>query len=149
MGPFCIGVAGLLGCAGTVQRTAKEAAPAAVEGAVEEAREPDTRADIAAILEDPAIRSAASALTAAILAGAMDGLADDARSARFMRRLLELNANGLLHAAFGISAGQVVLTAALELQNLDMNELEAVLADLDLALAEHVPGLISLSKNPG
>lgn len=75
--------------------------------------------------------------------------ADDARSARFMRRLLELNANGLLHAAFGISAGQVVLTAALELQNLDMNELEAVLADLDLALAEHVPGLISLSKNPG
>jgi hypothetical protein len=65
-----------------VQKTAKEAAPAAVEGAVEEAREPDTRADIAAILQDPEIRSAASALTAAILAGAMDGLADDARTAQ-------------------------------------------------------------------
>jgi len=82
VGLFCIAVAGLLGCAATVQKTAKEAAPAAVEGAVEEARKPDTRADIAAILQDPEIRSAASALTAAILAGAMDGLADDARSAQ-------------------------------------------------------------------
>lgn len=81
------------------------------------------------------------------VAGAPKG--DDAGSARFMRRLLELNASGLLHAAFGIDAGQVVLTAALELQNLDINELEAVLADLDLALAEHVPGLVSLSKSLG
>jgi len=74
---------------------------------------------------------------------------DDAGSARFMRRLLELNASGLLHAAFGIDGGQVLLTAALELQSLDINELEAVLADLDLALAEHVPGLVSLSKGVG
>ena len=72
---------------------------------------------------------------------------DDAASARFMRRLLELNASGLLHAAFGIESGQIVLTAALELQNLDMNELEAVLADLDVALSEHVPSLVSLSKS--
>ena len=74
---------------------------------------------------------------------------DDAASASFMRRLLELNASGLLHAAFGIESGQIVLTAALELQNLDMNELEAVLADVDVALAEHVPGLVSLSKSLG
>ncbi len=74
-------------------------------------------------------------------------LADDASSARFMRRLLELNTSGLLHAAFGIEAGQIVLTAALQLQNLDMNELEAVLADLDMALAEHVPSLVALSKS--
>lgn len=74
---------------------------------------------------------------------------DDASSARFMRRLLELNASGLLHAAFGIESGQIMLTAALELQNLDINELEAVLADLDVALAEHVPSLVSLSKGMG
>jgi Zn-dependent protease with chaperone function len=72
---------------------------------------------------------------------------DDADAARFMRRLLELNASGLLHAAFAIEGGLIVLTAALELQNLDMNELEAVLADLDMALTEHVPGLVSLSKS--
>jgi len=71
---------------------------------------------------------------------------DDAASARFMRRLLEINASGLLHAAFAIESGQIVLTAALELQNLDTNELEAVLSDLDMALAEHVPVLVSLSK---
>jgi Zn-dependent protease with chaperone function len=74
---------------------------------------------------------------------------DDTGSARFMRRLLELNASGLLHAAFAIEGGRIVLTAALELQNLDVNELEAVLADLDMALAEHVPGLVSLSKSLG
>lgn len=74
---------------------------------------------------------------------------DDASSASFMRRLLELNASGLLHAAFAIESGQIVLTAALELQNLDLNELEAVLADLDMALSEHVPGLVALSKSLG
>jgi hypothetical protein len=74
---------------------------------------------------------------------------DGPGAARFLRRLLELNASGLLHAAFAIESGQIVLTAALELQNLDMNELEAVLADLDMALAEHVPSLVSLSKSLG
>lgn len=75
--------------------------------------------------------------------------ADDAGSARFMRRLLQLNASGLLHSAFAIEGSEVVLTAALELENLDANELEAVLSDLDMALSEHVPGLVSLAKNRG
>jgi len=75
-------------------------------------------------------------------------LRDDAGAAQLMRRLLELNAT-LLHAAFAIQRGQIVLTAALELQNLDINELEAVLADLDMALAEHVPDLVSLSRSLG
>ena len=74
---------------------------------------------------------------------------DDAASASFMRRLLELNASGLLHAAFAIENGLIVLTAALELQNLDTNELEAVLSDLDMALSEHVPDLVALSKRLG
>jgi hypothetical protein len=74
---------------------------------------------------------------------------NDAASAQFMRRLLELNASGLLHAAFAFDADRIVLTSALELQNLDMNELEAVLADLDIALSEHVPSLAALSKNLG
>jgi Zn-dependent protease with chaperone function len=74
---------------------------------------------------------------------------DDASSASFMRRLLELNASGLLHAAFAIESGLIVLTAALELQNMDTNELEAVLSDLDMALSEHVPDLVALSKSLG
>jgi hypothetical protein len=57
------------------------------------------------------------------------------------KKLLELNANALLHAAFGLENDQIVLAAALELDNLDLNELEAVLADIDVALGEHVPML--------
>ena len=74
---------------------------------------------------------------------------DDPASARFFRRLLELNATGLLHAAFALEADQVVLTAALALENLDINELEAVLGDFDMALGEHVPALSLLSKGLG
>ncbi len=74
---------------------------------------------------------------------------NDKASARYLRHLLELNASGLLHAAFALEGEQIVLTAALELQNLDANELGAVLADLDMALGEHVPGLVSLLHELG
>jgi Tir chaperone protein (CesT) family len=57
------------------------------------------------------------------------------------KKLLELNANSLLHAAYGLDGDQIVLSSALELDNLDPNELEAVLADIDVALGEHVPVL--------
>lgn len=73
----------------------------------------------------------------------------DGGAARFFRRLLELNATGLVHAAFAIEADQIVLTAALALENLDTNELEAVLADFDMALSEHVPALVELAKRLG
>jgi hypothetical protein len=74
---------------------------------------------------------------------------NDQGQAKFFRRLLELNASGLVHAAFAIENDQIVLTAALPLENLDTNELEAVLADLDMALAEHVPALVELAKSLG
>jgi hypothetical protein len=82
---FCLAAAGTLGCAETLQQTAKSAAPAAVEGAVEEAQEPDTRNDIATILADPEIRSAVSELSSAIVAGAFDGLTDEQRSRELQR----------------------------------------------------------------
>lgn len=85
LGLFCLTAAASLGCAGTVQEAAKSAAPAAVEGAVEEAQDPDTRDDIARILADPEIRAASGALTAAIVAGAFDGLTDEERVAELRR----------------------------------------------------------------
>jgi hypothetical protein len=60
------------------------------------------------------------------------------------RRLLEFNADQLLHAAYGIQGQQIMLSAALELVSVDPNEIEAVLADLDMALAEQVPQLREL-----
>jgi hypothetical protein len=56
-------------------------------------------------------------------------------------QLLRYNASDLMHVSYGLEGEQVVLSAALELENLDLNELEAVLSDVDLALARHVPTL--------
>jgi len=64
--------------------------------------------------------------------------------ARVYKRLLELNARDLIHASYGIAGDVIELSAALELDNLDLNELEAVLADIDLALATHVSEIRSL-----
>src|SRR6478609_1214942 len=69
---------------------------------------------------------------------------DTAAAAPVYKKLLELNASALLHAAFGLENDQIVLAAALELDSLDLNELEAVLADIDVALGEHVPLLRSM-----
>jgi hypothetical protein len=62
------------------------------------------------------------------------------------RTLLQLNAKSLVHSSYGIDEGRIILSAALELENLDFNELEATLDEIDLALAEHVPLLSDLSK---
>jgi hypothetical protein len=70
---------------------------------------------------------------------------DERHQARLFRRLLEYNATDLMHASYGIEVGTVVLSAALELENLDMNKLEAVLSDIDVALARHVPVLHDLA----
>lgn len=70
-----------------------------------------------------------------------------AEATPLFRRLLELNATALLHAAYGLEGDRIVLSAALPLENVDLNEIEAVLADIDLALAEHVPSLHELVKS--
>jgi hypothetical protein len=69
---------------------------------------------------------------------------DSARCLALYRRLLELNAQDLMHAAYGLTGDRITLTSALELDNLDINELEAVLADISMALSEHVPALKQL-----
>lgn len=71
---------------------------------------------------------------------------DGAVESKLFRRLLELNASDLLHAAYAVEDGRIVLTAALELEHLDMNEVEAVLADMGMALSKHVPMLRDLQK---
>jgi hypothetical protein len=64
-----------------------------------------------------------------------------ANECAFYRKLLELNATDLLHAAYGLEGDRVQLSAALEFDNLDENELEAALSDVALALANHIPML--------
>jgi hypothetical protein len=66
---------------------------------------------------------------------------DLAHECAFYRKLLELNSADLLHAAYGLNGNRAQLSAALELDHLDENELEATLSDVTLALANHVPVL--------
>ncbi|HXX66229.1 MAG TPA: CesT family type III secretion system chaperone [Polyangiaceae bacterium] len=62
------------------------------------------------------------------------------------RKLLELNARQLVHASYGIDDRHVVLSSALELENLDFNELQATLDEIDLVLAQQLPELARMAK---
>lgn len=62
------------------------------------------------------------------------------------RRLLTLNAKTQVHATFGLEDDRIVLTSAMQLENLDYNELEAALDELELTLAEQVPALAEMAK---
>ena len=68
---------------------------------------------------------------------------DDGRCANLNRRLLELNANDLVHGAYGITEDSIVLTEALELEHLDYEEFLAAYESMTLALASHLRELAS------
>jgi hypothetical protein len=71
---------------------------------------------------------------------------DDAANAALFKKLLTLNAKALVHTSFGLEEKRIVLVSALELENLDYNELEATLDEIDVTLAQQVPSLAELSK---
>lgn len=75
--------------------------------------------------------------------GEAEGVADPVT---FYRKLLELNAKELVHASYGIDDGRVVLSSALELENLDFNELQATMDEIDLALAQQLPTLAAMAR---
>ncbi len=74
------------------------------------------------------------------------GLAPAKGGVSFFRKLLSLNASTLVHTSFGLEEENIVLTSALELENLDYNELEAMLDEIDVTLAQQVPGLAALAE---
>jgi len=53
------------------------------------------------------------------------------------RTLLVLNTTEMVHGAFGLEGDTVVVIHALELENLDLNEFQAVVDDMSLAVAKH------------
>jgi len=57
------------------------------------------------------------------------------------RHLLELNAKDLVHGSYGVDGEDVVLSDALELENLDFNEFQASYDSLTVALASHLSTL--------
>jgi hypothetical protein len=53
------------------------------------------------------------------------------------RTLLSLNTKEMVHGAFGLEGEAVVIVHALELENLDFNEFQAVIDDASMAIARH------------
>jgi hypothetical protein len=64
--------------------------------------------------------------------------------AGLLRRLLELNATDVVHGAYGIEGDSVVLIGALELENLDLNEFQAILDSFSLAISQHHASLSAM-----
>ncbi len=63
-----------------------------------------------------------------------------------MTRLLELNAAGMVHGSYGIEGSRVILSDALQMENLDFNEFQATLDSISLALASHMAGLATYQE---
>lgn len=53
------------------------------------------------------------------------------------RTLLELNASEMMHGAYGVEGDAIVISDALQIENLDYNEFAASIDDITLAVASH------------
>jgi len=76
--------------------------------------------------------------------GDIDG--DASQNGELFQKLLTINAKSLVHISFGLEEGKIVLCSALELENLDYNELAAALDEIDVTLAQQVAKLAEISK---
>jgi len=61
------------------------------------------------------------------------------------RTLLQWNATDVVHGAYGIEDGDLILSDTLELKTLDMHELQASMESIELAAASHMEQIRSLA----
>jgi hypothetical protein len=59
------------------------------------------------------------------------------RREELYRKLLELNTTEMVHGAFGVEGDAAVIVHALELENLDFNEFQAVVDDMSMAIGKY------------
>jgi len=59
----------------------------------------------------------------------------------FFATLLELNATDMIHGAYGVSEETVILIDTLQYETMDLEEFQASLDAIGLALAQHYPVL--------
>jgi hypothetical protein len=62
------------------------------------------------------------------------------------RTLLELNATEVVHGAYGIEDGDLILSDTLELETLDFHELQATMESITLAAATHMDTIRGLAE---
>jgi hypothetical protein len=61
------------------------------------------------------------------------------------RTLLELNATDVVHGAYGIEEGELIISDTLELETLDFHELRASMESMELAATSHMERIRSLA----
>jgi hypothetical protein len=66
---------------------------------------------------------------------------DGDKCSRLYKRLLQANANELVHAAYGLEEEDVILTDSLQLENLDFNEFQATVDSFHMAMATQMETL--------
>jgi hypothetical protein len=75
----------------------------------------------------------------------MDMPEEDENSLKLYRTLLELNATEVVHGAYGIEDGDLILSDTLELETLDFHELQASMESISLAAATHMERIRDLA----
>ncbi len=66
-------------------------------------------------------------------------------STELYRTLLELNATDIVHGAYGIEDGELIISDTLELNNLDFGELQASVESVLMAISSHVEKIHALA----
>jgi hypothetical protein len=61
------------------------------------------------------------------------------------RTLLELNATDMVHGAYGIENGELIISDTLELETLDFHELQASLESIELAAVSQMQRIRELA----
>jgi hypothetical protein len=77
----------------------------------------------------------------------MDMPEESVATKKLYRTLLELNATEIVHGAYGIEEGDLILSDTLELETLDFHELQASMESIALAGATHMEQIRSLTDN--
>jgi hypothetical protein len=65
-------------------------------------------------------------------------LPDEKGSRELFRTLLEMNANDVVHGAYGLEDGELILSDTLELETLDFGEVQASVESIQLAASGHM-----------
>jgi hypothetical protein len=65
------------------------------------------------------------------------------------RTLLELNATDVVHGAYGIEEGELILSDTLELETLDFHEMQASMESIELAATSHMERIRALAGVAG
>jgi hypothetical protein len=78
----------------------------------------------------------------------MDLPVDGSSREDLYRTLLELNAADVVHGAYGIEEGELILSHTFQLESLDFSDLQAALESLQMAASSHMEKIKSLASAP-